>query len=300
MDKWLNYHHLFYFWVVAREGGIARAAEQLAVSQPTISLQVKELEQSLGRKLFERAGRRLVLTEAGRSAYAYAGEIFGLGRQLMESVAARPAERALRLAVGITDAIPKMVARVLLEPAVRLKQKVRLVCREDKVDRLLMDLGAHRLDMVLSDAPIGAGVHVRGYNHLLGECGVTFFATPALAAKLKRGFPRSLDGAPLLLPTDNTQLRRSLDLWFDGRRVAPAVEAEFEDGAMMYSFGQAGLGAFPAPTVVRDEVKRQYGVAVVGETTAVTERFYAISAEQRPEHPGVVAVRETARRETFQ
>ena len=298
--KWLNYHHLLYFWAVAREGSIVRASEELGVSQPSISLQVKELERSLGRKLFERAGRRLVLTDAGRMVYGYAGEIFALGRQLMEAVERQPAGRALRLAVGITDAIPKTLARVLLEPALGLPQPVRLVCREDKVDRLLMDLAARRLDMVLSDAPIGSGVHLRGFNHLLGECGVTFFAAPALAAKLRRGFPKALDGMPLLLPTDNTALRRSLDLWFDARRVAPRVEAEFEDAAMMYSFGQAGLGAFPAPSVVREEVRRQFDVRVIGKTEAVTERFYAISTEQKLKHPGVVAVQETARRETFQ
>jgi LysR family transcriptional activator of nhaA len=300
LPQWLNYHHLLYFWAVAREGSIVRASEELGVSQPSISLQIKELERALGRKLFERAGRRLVLTDAGRVVYGYASEIFALGRQLMDAVDRQPAGRALRLAVGITDAIPKTLARVLLEPALALPQPVRLVCREDKVDRLLMDLAANRLDMVLGDAPIGSGVHVRGFNHLLGECGVTFFAAPVLAAKLRRGFPKSLDAAPLLLPTDNTALRRSLDLWFDSRRVAPLVEAEFEDAAMMYSFGQAGLGAFPAPSVVREEVSRQHEVRVIGETDAVTERFYAISTEQKLQHPAVVAIRETARRETFQ
>jgi LysR family transcriptional regulator, transcriptional activator of nhaA len=298
--KWLNYHHLLYFWVVAREGSIVRASEELAVSQPTISLQIKELEQTFGRKLFDRTGRKLVLTDAGRVVYGYAADIFDLGRQLMETMEREPAGRALRLAVGITDAIPKTVARLLLEPAIRIGQPVRLICREDKVDRLLMDLAARRLDMVLSDAPIGTGVHVRGFNHLLGECGVTFFATPARAAKLRRTFPRSLDRTPLLLPTDNTALRRSLDLWFDARRIAPLVEAEFEDAAMMYSFGQSGLGAFPAPSLVADEIRRQYDVCVIGTTEAVTERFYAISTEQKLQHPAVVAVRETARRETFQ
>ena len=298
--KWLNYHHLLYFWAVAREGSIVRASEELGVSQPSISLQVKALERAIGRRLFERTGGRLVLTDAGRVVYGYAADIFALGRELLDAVERQPAGRAVRLAVGITDAIPKALARVLLEPALRLEAPaVRLVCREDKVDRLLMDLAAHRLDMVLSDAPIGAGVHVRGFNHLLGECGVTFFATPDAAEKLRRGFPKSLDGQALLLPTDNTALRRALDLWFDARRVAPRVEAEFEDSAMMYSFGQAGLGAFPVPSVVAGEVGKQYGVRAIGSTDAVTERFYAITTEQKLQHPGVVAVRETSRRRTF-
>lgn len=301
---WLNYHHLYYFWVVAREGSIVRASRELDLSQPTISLQIRELEQSLKQPLFDRVGRRLVLTEAGRMVFSYADEIFGLGRKLVDALESRTSSgvgRAVRMAVGITDAIPKSVARILLQPAMDLRdQPVRLICREDKVDRLLADLAAHRLDVVLSDAPIGSTVHLRGFNHLLGECGVTFFAAPGVAAKVKGPFPKCLEGAPILLPTDNTSMRRSLDLWLDAKRVQPRVVAEFEDSAMMTAFGQSGAGVYPAPSIIAADARRLHGVRAVGSTEDVTERFYAITVEQKLQHPGVLAVCEAARKQIFQ
>src|SRR5436190_21528636 len=213
--KWLNYNHLYYFWMIAREGSMIRASEELMVSQPTVSIQLKELETALGRRLFDRVGRRLVLTDSGKIAFNYANDIFSLGQEMMNALEQRPAERPLRLAVGIVDVIPKLVARSLLEPAMRLPQPVRLVCREDKADRLLADLSARRLDMVLSDGPIATAVGFEGFNHLLGECGVCFFAAERLAKRYAKGFPKSLDGAPMLLPTGHSAVRRALDLWFD-------------------------------------------------------------------------------------
>jgi LysR family transcriptional activator of nhaA len=295
----LNYHHLQYFWAVAREGSIVRAAEELRVSQPTISLQLKELERSLDRKLFERAGRRLTLTDAGRVVYAYAQEIFALGQDLIHAVERQPADRALRLAVGVVDVIPKTLVYRLLAPALRLPQPVHLICREDKGDRLLADLSARRFDVVLSDGPIGTAVQVRGFNHLLGECGVTFFGTPPLAEKYKRGFPRSLDRAPVLLPTDNTAMRRALNLWFETLRIHPVVIAEFDDGATMASFGRGGVGVFPAPSTVEDEVCREHAVKVLGRSDKVRERYYAITTEARLQHPAVAAILEAARSELF-
>lgn len=295
----LNYHHLQYFWAVAREGSIVRAAEELRVSQPTISLQLKELERALDRKLFERAGRRLALTDAGRVVYAYAQEIFALGQDLIHAVERQPADHALRLAVGVVDVIPKTLVYRLLAPALRLPQPVHLICREDKGDRLLADLSARRFDVVLSDGPIGTAVQVRGFNHLLGECGVTFFGTPPLAEKYKRGFPRSLDRAPVLLPTDNTAMRRGLNLWFETLRIHPVVIAEFDDGATMASFGRAGIGVFPAPSTVEDEVCREHAVKVLGRSDKVRERYYAITTEARLQHPAVAAILEAARSELF-
>jgi LysR family transcriptional activator of nhaA len=297
--KALNYHHLQYFWVVAREGSIVRAAEELRVSQPTISLQLKELEQSLDRKLFERAGRGLTLTEAGKVVYSYAQEIFALGQDLINAVEREPADRSLRLAVGIVDVIPKTLVHRLLAPALRIAQPVHLICREDKGDRLLADLSAHRFDVVLSDGPIGTAVQLRGFNHLLGECGVTFFGTPKLATRYRRGFPRSLDGAPVLLPTDNTAMRRGLNQWFEALRIHPVVVAEFDDGATMASFGRAGDGIFPAPSAVEDEVCRENAVGVLGRSDRVRERYYAITNEARLQHPGVAAILEAARTELF-
>jgi LysR family transcriptional activator of nhaA len=297
--SWLNYHHLQYFWAVAREGSIARASEELAISQPTISAQIKELEKAMRTRLFERVGRKLELTDAGRMVFGYADEIFSLGRELLNTVRDQPAGRSLRLAVGITDMIPKTLALRLLEPALRLPVSVRLICREDKVDRLLMDLAARRLDVVLSDAPIGTGVHLRGYNHHLGECGVSFFAAPSLVSRLRREFPKSLSGTPMLLPTENTALRRALSLWFDSKRVHPLVAGEFEDGAMMYAFGKTGAGVFPAPSVMAGEIRSLYDVKCIGSTETVRERYYAISTEQKIKHPAVAAVCQTAAKDIF-
>lgn len=294
--KWINYNHLYYFWSVAREGGIVRAAEELMVSQPTISVQIKELEAALGHKLFARVGRGLELTDAGRVAFSYANEIFSLGQEMSNALERRPAGRPLRLAVGVLDAIPKPVVRQLLEPALRLKQPIRLVCREDKADRLLADLIARRTDVVLSDAPIGTAVGVEGFNHLLGESQVSFFASRDLARKVKKGFPRSLDAAPMLLPTDHTQLRRALANWFDARRVQPLVAGEFDDSALMFWFGQSGAGIFPAPTVMEKSIQKELGVQVVGRAGEVRERFYAITIEAKLKHPAVVAVCEAAKR----
>jgi LysR family transcriptional regulator, transcriptional activator of nhaA len=288
--KWLNYNHLHYFWVVAREGGVVRASEELLVSQPTISNQLKELEGSLGHRLFDRVGRGLRLTEAGRVAFNYANEIFSLGQEMLNALEHQPAGRVMRLAAGVVDVIPKPVARQLLSPATKLEQPVRLVCREDKSDRLLADLAARRIDLVLSDAPIGTAVQVEGYNHLLGESGVSFFADAGLAARYRPGFPKSLNGAPTLLPSDHTQVRRSLNAWFDTKRIHPVVAGEFDDSALMFWFGRTGHGVFPAPTVIEADIRREMGLELVGRLRDVRERFYAITLDKKPKHPAVVAI----------
>jgi LysR family transcriptional activator of nhaA len=298
--KWLNYNHLYYFWMVAREGSMVKASAELMISQPTISTQLMELEAALGQRLFERVGRGLVLTEAGRIAFTYANEIFSLGQELVNALEHQPRNRPLRLSVGIVDVIPKLVVRRLLKAVGRLEQAVHLICREDKSDRLMADLASRRLDMVLSDGPIGATMGFQGFNHLLGECGVCFFAVPEIAARYRKGFPKSLDGAPMLLPSEHTAVRRSLDLWFDAQRVHPMVVGDFDDTALMFSFGQDGEGIFPAPSVVQSHVQRVVGVRLVGSTEQVKHRFYIISAEQHPRHPAVLAIREAARQELFQ
>jgi LysR family transcriptional regulator, transcriptional activator of nhaA len=298
--EWLNYHHLLYFWTVVREGGLAKAAARLRLAHPTVSGQVHALEDALGEKLFQKQGRRLVLTEMGTLVYGYADEIFSLGRELLDTVKGRPTGRPLRLSVGIADVVPKLIARELLEPARQLGQKVQLVCREDTQDRLLVELAAHSLDVVLSDSPLPPGSAVRGFNHNLGETTVSFFGTRALADRYKKGFPGSLEGAPMLLPTVGTALRHALDQWFDGLRVKPDVVAEFDDSALMKTFGQDGVGLFPSPTVIRSAVRRQYDVEVVGEVSEVIERFYAISVERRIRHPAVAAICATARSRVFQ
>jgi LysR family transcriptional activator of nhaA len=295
----LNYHHLLYFWTVAREGSVTRASEALGLAQPTVSGQLKALEVSLGERLFARSGRGLVLTDVGRTVFRYADEIFSLGRELQHTLEDRPTGRPVRFSVGVADVVPKLVAYRLLAPALSLPQPVHIVCREDKPERLLAELGVHALDLVLSDAPVSPNVSVKAYSHLLGETALAFFGNQALAAAHRRGFPGSLHGAPLLLPTDNTTQRRSLDQWFEQQRIRPRVVGEFEDSALLKVFGQAGKGLFPAPAVIEHEVLEQYGVTLVGRVDAVRERFYAISAERRLKHPAVVAISEAARGKLF-
>jgi LysR family transcriptional activator of nhaA len=293
--EWLNYHHLLYFWSVAREGGVTAASKRLRLAQPTISAQIRALEDQLGDKLFRRAGRRLELTEIGRVVFGYAEEIFDLGQELLDTVRGRPSGRPARLVIGIADVVSKLIAYRLLKPALGLAEPVRIVCREGKPEQLLAELATHRLDIVLTDSPMRGAVHVRAFNHLLGECGVTFVAAPQLAARYRRGFPRSLEGAPVLLPTDNTVLRRSLEQWFSTEQVRPVVAGEFEDSALMKAFGQHGMGLFPAPETVEAEICNQYGVRVVGRLKGIREQFYAISVERKIRHPAVTAIADAAR-----
>lgn len=298
--EWLNYHHLLYFWTVAREGSVARASERLLLAQPTVSAQIHKLEQSLGQKLFKRVGRNLALTELGYTVYRYADEIFALGRELQETVKGRTSGRPRRLHVGIADVVPKLIAYKLLEPALALGDSVHLVCLEDKPEKLLADLAVHGLDLVISDTPASPTVKVRAYNHLLGESTVSVFGTPKLAEKYERGFPRSLNNAPFLLPTGNSMVRRSLDQWFDGQSLRPDLKAEFDDSALMKAFGEAGVGMFVGSTAIQQEICEQYGVVVVGRIEDVIERFYAISVERKLKHPAVVALSESARNKLFQ
>ncbi len=297
--EWLNYHHLLYFWVVAKEGTIAAACKRLNLAQPTISAQLRVLEKSLGQELFTRVGRNLALTDTGHVVYRYADEIFSLGRDLLDTVQGRPTSRPLRFNVGLADVLPKLVAYRLLEPALHLPEQVQLVCHEGSSPELLTRLAVCELDLVLSDSPIGPDVKVRAFNHLLGECGVSIFGTKDLAAEYRRRFPKSLDGAPFIIPTTNTALRRALEHWFDSEDIRPSVFGEFEDSALLKVFGQAGVGLFAAPTVIEEEVQRQYSVNVVGRLESVRERFYAISVEKKVKHPAVLAIADEARQKLF-
>ncbi len=297
--EWLNYHHLLYFYTVAREGSVTRAAQVLHLSQPTLSGQVRKLEDSLGEKLFARRGRRLVLTDVGQVVYRYADEIFSLGREMVDTLHGFPPGRPARLLVGVADIVPKLVCHRILETALALDEPVRIVCREGKTDDLLAGLAIHAFDMVITDAPLGPHLSVKAYNHLLGECGVAFFAAAELAKQRRRRFPHSLHGAPVLLPTDNTNLRRSLDQWFEELAIRPRVVAEIEDSALLKVFGQHGAGVFAAPDILQDEILRQYGVRLVGRTRDVTERFYAISVERRIKNPAVAAITDAARERLF-
>lgn len=295
---WLNYHHLQYFWHVGREGSMAAASRSLHVGVPTISAQVKQLETALGQELFRRRGRRLELTDAGRVAFEFAEEIFARGQELLGALrgAGHPGET---FRVGVSDALPKTVAWALLRPALEGEHPPRLVAQEGAPEDLLADLARHRLDVVLSDAPIPPGVDVRAFNHRLGESGTTFFAAPAGAQALRRRFPESLDGARLLMPGPRSALRRSVEHWLEDRALRPEIVGEFDDGALLKVAGAEGLGVFPAPSVARDEICRRHGVRVVGDAPDCVERFYAISVERRLQHPSTVAITEAARHDLF-
>ncbi len=295
--EWLNYHHLFYFWTVARAGSIARASEELRLSQPTISNQLKTLEASLGQKLFERRGRRLVLTDVGRTALRYAEDIFRTGRELQQAMKGLPGRERLRLVVGVADVIPKRIAEILLESAVAAVPDVTLVCRESPLRQLLASLALHELDVVLSDSPASEDIKVKAFNHPLVDCGVTFLAAGRLA-HLRKGFPRSLDGAPALLPAEATALRRTLDAWFEAQGVHPRLAGEFDDSALLEAFGARGMGFFAAPSIIDREVRAQHGVALLGRSEDVHARFYAITVERRLRHPAVAAIAEAARART--
>jgi LysR family transcriptional activator of nhaA len=297
--EWLNYHHLLYFWTVAKEGSISRACQKLRLAQPTISGQLRMLEESLGEKLFTKAGRGLALTEVGQVVFRYADEIFGLGRELQDVLKGRPRGRPLRLLVGVSDQLPKLIAYRILRPALEMPEPVHIVCDEDTPDRLFAALAEHRLDVVLSDTPITSTVAVKAFNHLLGTCGVTLFAAPKLAARYRKDFPACLDAAPFLLPMESSSLRRSLEQWFDAQNVRPSLIGEFKDGALMNTFGQAGVGIFAAPTAVEKEVRDTYQVSIVARIETVIERFYAISAERKLKHPAVLTISEAAREKLF-
>jgi len=295
----LNYNHLLYFWLVAKEGTIAAACEQLGVTQSTISTQIRNFERTLGERLFRRVGRNLVLTETGRLAYRYAGEIFSLGGELLDALRGGPVSRPLQFNIGAQDTLPKLIVYRLLEPVFRLPEPVRVVCHEGTPAQLLPRLSVHDVDLVLSDAPISPHIKVRAFNHLLGECGIAFFATPKLARKLRKGFPESLNGAPALLPAESAAMRGTLEKWFDSVGVRPAPVAEFEDIELMMTVGRQGRGFFPAHDAITAEVLGDGRVEFIGTVGGRSERFYAISVERRLKHPAVVAITEAARDSLF-
>jgi LysR family transcriptional activator of nhaA len=295
--EWLNYHHLLYFWTVARTGSVAAASTELRLAAPTISNQIRKLEDSLGEKLFKRSGRGLVLTDMGRVAMSYADDIFALGREFSDAMKDRPTGRPLRLSVGISDVVPKLIAYKILEPALKLDRPVRIICREDRPERLLANLALHDFDVVLSDSPASSIGNIPAFSHLLGECGVSFFASKAFPLQPGR-FPKLLNGAKFLAPTDNSAFRRRLDEWFITHNVRPVIVGEFQDVALLRSFAERGFGIFAAPSVL-DAQLREYGFKQLGKTDEIRARFYALTVERKLQHPAVAAVCETAKNKLF-
>lgn len=286
----LNFRHLHYFWVVAKEGSITRASERLGLAVQTVSAQLSQLEKSIGKSLFKPQGRRLVLTEAGNLALRYADQIFLLGEQLQDALATSDAEPVMRLTVGISDSLPKLIASRLLEAALALPQRVRLVCYEEQFESLLGKLSVHKLDVMLTDRPVPAGSSLRAFSHLLVETQTSLFGVPVLAEKYAEGFPASLTGAPLLLPTRNNAIRSRIDYWLEAHDLHPDLIGEFDDNALLHTFGRAGRGLFPAPSVLAADVLEQFGAVPVGPMTEVTEQIYAISNERKIKHPAIEAI----------
>lgn len=295
----LNYKHLHYFWVVAKSGSIVKACEQLHLTPQTISGQLSLFEDVIGEKLFNRTGRRLILTDRGQVVLSYAEEIFSRGQELEDVLRQKNSGRQLQFRVGISDAVPKIVAYRLIEPALRTQESLRIVCREGKVASLLGELAVHRLDIVIADSPMSPGINVRAFNHLLGECGVTFFARPELASQHPGNFPTRLNNAPMLIPGDDVATRPKLMRWFEEQHIKPRIVGEFDDSALMKAFGQAGVGFFAAPSSIADQVEQECGVIRTGSTNDIVEKFYAISVERKLTHPAVLAISDAAKQELF-
>ena len=291
----INFKHLHYFWVAAKQGGIVRASENLHITPQTVSGQISLLEAQLGTPLFTKVGRNLDLTDTGRVVLSYADEIFSLGDELEESVRNSPADRPQLFRVGVADVVPKSIAYRLLAPAMGMAEPIRFDCKENSLESLLAELALHRLDLIIADGPIPPGLRVRGFNHALGDCGISFMATQALAASLNGSFPQNLQGAPFLMPSNLSMVQNRLQQWLDKQHIRPNIVGEFDDSALMKAFGQAGTGVFIVPTAIAEEVAAQYQVVVVGHAPEVREQFYAISPERRLSNPAVVAITETAR-----
>ena len=298
--EWLNYHHLYYFWTVAKTGTVSAAAEQLHLARPTVTAQIRELEKKVGQKLFRQQGRGLVLTEFGQQVFQYAEEIFAIGQELREFVSTGQTGRRQKFRLGMPDVVPKLIAFELIRPALQGPEPPRIECHEGNLRDLLSDLAVHRLDLVISDSPAPVTVDVNVYSHKLGECGLSILAEEKLAKKYREGFPSTLSQAPILLPTEHTAVRRSLDRWMEERKVFPEIVAEIDDSALLKVFGQAGQGLFPVPSAIEDLVKKQYGVMLVGRIPEVLDSFYAISVEKRIQHEATISIINQARSKLFE
>lgn len=294
MAHQLNYNHLRYFYAVASEGSIVKASELLHISPQTISGQLTVFEEYLGVKLFDRKGKRLLLNDMGKQVYSYAEDIFALGAELQQTIKAQDTTQHAVFSVGVTDVIPKILAVDILENSFQLDTPTKLVCREGDFNSLLSELALNKLDLILADRPLTPGTPVRAYNHFLGECGLSFYASTKTAKKLQKTFPQSLHQYPFLTCGDKSNQKINLQSWFEREQVYPTTIAEFDDSAMMKYFGQSGYGVFCTPSIIEEHVTKQYGVSTIGRTTQITERFYAISPERKVKHPAVKMLVEAA------
>lgn len=294
-----NYNHLLYFWATVREGGVARAAEALHITPQTISGQIKLLEQEMEGRLLQKKGRQAVPTELGLTVFEYAEEIFSAGQDLVRVMRGETSRNRRPVTVGVSDVVPNLIAWRVIAPLMQDQDPFRVICHSGSLDTLVAELAAHRLDLVLSTSALSASSGFRVFSHLLGECDIAFFAATRLANRLRNGFPGSLHQAPFLLPTERSPNRRVLETWFMQQQVSPAIVGEFDDSALLKTFGQGGLGVFAAPSVIEEEVVRQCNVRVIGRTGSMQARFYALSMERRIRHPAVVQITERARTALF-
>ena len=295
----LNYNHLKYFREVAHLGSIKKAAETLHLTPQTISGQLRQLEETIGQPLFDRVGRRLVVSEMGHLVLEYADEIFSIGLELSQVVRGFKSVGPSVLGIGIVNSMPKLIAERILTPSLSADDPIRIRCHEASLEQLLSELSVHKLDLVLSDQPMPPGLSLRAYNHNLGESGLSFFSLKKHARSYRNNFPDSLHDAPMLLPSRHSALRRRLDEWFDKHQITPQIVGEFDDSALMKVFGQSGAGLFAAPTVIEEEVCKMYGTTCIGRAPDIAEQFYAISPERRIKHPSVVQILKSARSELF-
>jgi len=299
MPENINYKHLHYFWMVAHEGSIAQASKALHITPQTISGQLSLLEHRIGSPLFNKAGRGLALTDTGRLVLRYADDIFDLGRELSDVLRGVPSVGPLEFIVSASSALPKTIVHKIIEPVLHMKQPITLTCKEGPVADILAELAVHKVDMVLSDTPLNGELSVQAYNHKLGECGITFFVSPHLIQNYKPNFPASLDGAPMLLPTKQNAIRQQFDKWAEGKDITPIIKGQFDDSALMKSFGKEGAGIFFMPSVMTQEVCKTFNVKAIGQTREFTQSFYAISAERKIKHPAVSLICDAARESLF-
>lgn len=295
----INYKHLRYFWVVAREGSIIKASERLNITPQTISGQLSILEERINSPLFERKGRGLQLTDTGQVVMRYADNIFELGRELSDVLRGTPAVGPSEFIISSSSAIPKTIVHRIIEPALNMEQEVSLTSLEGPVDAILADLAVHKIDMVLSDTPVRGALSIKVNNHKLGESGITFLGTAKLAKRYKKNFPQSLDQAPMLLPTEQNEIRRLFDHFASTLKIHPIIKGQFDDSALMKSFGQAGMGVFFMPSIVADEVCKTFNVKIIGQTDKIKQNFYAISAQRKISHPAVTAICDSAKQHLF-
>jgi LysR family transcriptional regulator, transcriptional activator of nhaA len=292
----LNYNHLYYFYVVATEGGITKASDILHLTPQTISGQITSFEAQIGTDLFDRKGKKLVLSEMGHLIYSYAEEIFQLGNELKNVMETGAPANWLTFNVGITGVIPRVVASHLLNPVLKMKESVRLICVEGDQESLLAELAISKLDLVLTDQPLPMGSHIKAYTHRVTDSGFTFFAGKKLAANCRKNFPQSLNGQPFLIQGKKTAVRQRLSSWFDEHRIVPNIIAEFDDSALMKSFGQEGFGVFTSPTLIEDTIVSQYKVKIIGRTSEFKEHYYVISPERKLDHPAILEIVTAARK----